>query len=135
MIALHAADTLLAITTNIEQKPPGMSGWQITFNTLTFIAAFLAAVFSGIAAKQKNKHENRAEWWRRYQWAAELAIGPVADSQLVGIAAMRSLTRGELAGKEEKKLAIAIMTEVIDNRLRRGNNEGEEATNGGRAGS
>ncbi|MBM4469912.1 hypothetical protein GS982_20160 [Rhodococcus hoagii] len=135
MIALHAADALLAVTTNIEAKPPGMSTGQIVFNILTFLAAAAAAAFSGYGAFAKDRQDSRAEWWRRFQWATEQAIGPDADSQLVGIAAMKSLMRGELAGKEEKELAIAIMTEVIDSRRRRSNNEGEEATNGGHAGS
>lgn len=116
MIALQAADALLAVTTNVEPKKPGMDPLQVLFNVLTFLAASAAAGFSWHATRQREGQGKREEWWRRFQWAADVALdgdGKYGVYSSVGIAAIGTFAESPLAGDDEVKTAVEVANAIL----------------------
>lgn len=54
--------------------------------------------------RQKAVADDRAEWWKRTQWALDRALGEDGDSKALGLAALDVLARSELARNEELEL-------------------------------
>ncbi|MCU1548876.1 MAG: hypothetical protein JWO29_1827 [Arthrobacter sp.] len=56
------------------------------------------------ALDQKTEADNRAEWWKRTQWALDKALDRDEDAKALGLATLAVLTRSELARQEELEL-------------------------------
>jgi len=56
------------------------------------------------ALEQKTTADNRAEWWRRAQWALDRALDEDESTKALGLATLDVLARSELARKEELEL-------------------------------
>lgn len=54
--------------------------------------------------RQKAVADDRAEWWKRTQWALDRALDEDRDSKALGLAALDVLARSELARNEELEL-------------------------------
>ena len=54
--------------------------------------------------RQKAISDDRAEWWKRTQWALERALDEDEDIKALGLAALDVLAGSELARNEELEL-------------------------------
>ena len=72
--------------------------------------------------RQKAVADDRAEWWKRTQWALDRALDEDGDSKALGLAALDVLARSELARNEELEL-LDIAWESV-------NGAGESTGNG-----
>jgi hypothetical protein len=54
--------------------------------------------------RQKAVADDRAEWWKRTQWALDRALDEDLDGKALGLAALDVLARSELARNEELEL-------------------------------
>lgn len=68
------------------------------------MAALIAALIAGAALWQKRTADNRAEWWRRAQWALDAALDDKPERQDVGLAVLETLNTSKLAGAEEAQI-------------------------------
>lgn len=81
--------------------------WQIA-GALSPLAILLAAIVAGIVGlltlRQKARADNRAEWWRRAQWALDASTSKSTSAAAMGQKAIALLARSELATDEELAL-------------------------------
>ena len=54
--------------------------------------------------RQKAIADDRAEWWKRTQWALDSALDEDEDTRALGLAALEVLASSELARNEELEL-------------------------------
>jgi len=66
------------------------------------------------ATVQRELAARREEWWRRFTWAAELALDPVAERRIVGLKLLASLAQSELAQRDECQLLDVFQSRVLD---------------------
>lgn len=77
------------------------------------VAAATALVVGTLTILQKMLSDARAEWWRRAQWALDLALGEDEAQAKVGFAVLDRLYDSTLAKAEE----IALLTTVWSSRV------------------
>jgi len=91
---------------------------QIILSSLTF----LAALFTGYlvwkantgATDQRELAARREEWWRRFQYAAELALDEGNERRAnIGVLMVRKMVTSTLAGPDELAAADVILDEVL----------------------
>lgn len=68
------------------------------------IASAIAAILAVKALKQRSTADNRAEWWRRTQWALDHTLSDSKEAQLMGMQAAVVLASSDLAYTEEVRL-------------------------------
>lgn len=51
--------------------------------------------------EQKQKSDDRSEWWRRAQWALDHAVGENPDAKTLGLVTLEKLALSKLASDEE----------------------------------
>lgn len=92
--------------------------WQV-LATLGPLAVLLGAVLAGVIGwrtlKQKTEADNRAEWWRRTQWALDAAYSGDKKKATVGLKVLRVLGESGLAGVGE----LAVLEAASDQPLSR----------------
>lgn len=82
-----------------------MADWQVWAAFAPLIAAIVAALIAGAALWQKHRSDNRAEWWRRAQWALDAAVDDSnREKQDIGLAVLQLLNTSDLAGQEEAQI-------------------------------
>ncbi|MEU3624841.1 hypothetical protein BS329_18015 [Amycolatopsis coloradensis] len=89
-----------------------MSGWQIAITaaigvlapTAAFFGARLGSRANDRATEQRELAARREEWWRRFTWAAELAMDESAAKRALGLSLMMKLARSDLAQQDENDL-------------------------------
>jgi hypothetical protein len=86
----------------VHTTPP--ADWQVGAAFAPLLAAIIAALIAGAALWQKRRADNRAEWWRRAQWALEAAVDDNTEKQDVGLAVLEVLNTSKLAGPEEAQI-------------------------------
>jgi hypothetical protein len=78
--------------------------WQIA-TALGPLAVLLGAIIAGVIGwrtlRQKAGADNRAEWWKRTQWALDAVYSGDKKRGTVGLKVLKVLAESELAGKEE----------------------------------
>jgi hypothetical protein len=74
------------------------------------VAAIVAAVVGFLSLRQNTRADNRAEWWRRAQWALDASLSRSRSEAEMGQKAIDLLGRSELASREELAL-LKIGTE------------------------
>ncbi|MDQ0075780.1 hypothetical protein [Arthrobacter oryzae] len=62
------------------------------------------AVADAQALTQRTRADDRAEWWKRTQWALDKALEADADAKALGLASLAVLARSDLAREEELEL-------------------------------
>lgn len=92
--------------------------WQIVaaLGPLAVLAGAALAAFIGwrtlrqkaaadaLALKQRTRADDRAEWWKRAQWALDKALEADEDAKALGLASLAVLARSDLAREEELEL-------------------------------
>lgn len=92
--------------------------WQIVaaLGPLAVLAGAVLAAFIGwrtlrqkaaadaLALKQRTRADDRAEWWKRAQWALDKALDAGEDAKALGLASLAVLARSDLAREEELEL-------------------------------
>lgn len=63
---------------------------------------------------QKTRADDRAEWWKRTQWALDKALAADGDAQALGLASLAVLARSDLAREEELELLDIAWQSVAD---------------------
>ncbi|GGH92288.1 hypothetical protein ACFFGR_04400 [Arthrobacter liuii] len=90
------------IPVTVVAPPP--EWWQIVA-ALSPFAVLVGAVVAGIIGfnqiKQKREADNRAEWWKRAQWALDAAYSGDPKRGTVGLKVLTALAESDLAGKGE----------------------------------
>ncbi|AOD24733.1 hypothetical protein IM25_23600 (plasmid) [Rhodococcus sp. p52] len=91
---------------------------QIVLNVLTLIAAgtsaFLVWRATTRATEQREVQARREEWWRRFQYATELALDvDSAHRSNVGVQLVRAMITSSLAGRDELLAADTVLDEVL----------------------
>ena len=90
---------------------------------LVFLSALVAAIVAWRAYRQRKEADERAEWWRRTQWAIDYASDEDAGKAGIGLEALSRLEDSPLATDEDRQLMKAILAEVIAARASRTYNE------------
>ncbi|MET4144213.1 hypothetical protein [Arthrobacter sp. UYCo732] len=84
--------------------------WQVWAAFAPLIAAIIAALIAGAALWQKRRADNRAEWWRRAQWALDASMSDHRARKEMGQQAINILGQSKLATQEDGVL-LKIGTE------------------------
>lgn len=84
--------------------------WQVWAAFAPLIAAIIAAFIAGAALWQKHRSDNRAEWWRRAQWALDASMSNEPRRAEMGQQAINLLGGSKLATAEDGVL-LKIGTE------------------------
>lgn len=98
-----------------------MTWWQIGVTALVgvlatsgaFLGARLGARANDRATEQREWAARREEWWRRFTWAAELAMDESAAKRTLGLSLMMKLARSELAQQDEYDLLDVFHQRVL----------------------
>lgn len=95
-----------------------MNAGQTTLTVITALAAIAAAALSWWAGHQstgQREHQaRREEWWRRFQWATDLAMSAVDGKVRVGLALLTVLGHSPLATTDELDAISAVNAEVFE---------------------
>ncbi len=87
--------------------------WQLVLGCVTAVASITAAVLSWRAGRsaidQRENQARREEWWRRFQWATELALSDDEDRANVGVLLLRDGVQSPLAGDAELRAALGVL--------------------------
>jgi hypothetical protein len=84
--------------------------WQVWAAFAPLIAAVLAALIAVFTLSQRRRADNRAEWWRRAQWALDASMSDQPKRAEMGQQAINLLGRSKLATPEDGVL-LKIGTE------------------------
>lgn len=79
-----------------------------------FLGGFLGAVATLFAARLREKGAKREEWWRRVQWAADLALGDDPRSQAAGLNILGKLAGSPLATDDDAQLLAIFSGPELD---------------------
>lgn len=95
-----------------------MPAIQITLSVLTLVAAVTSAVLvwrANIGATdQREQQGRREEWWRRFQYATELALDVDHPHRSnIGVQLVRAMITSSLAGTDELLAADTVLDEVL----------------------
>lgn len=91
---------------------------QIILSSLTLIVAlitgFLVWKANTGATDQRELAARREEWWRRFQYAAELALDEGNERRAnIGVLMVKKMVTSTLAGPDELAAADVILDEVL----------------------
>lgn len=84
--------------------------WQVWAAFAPLLAAIVAALIAAATLWQRRRADNRAEWWRRAQWALDASISDQRTRAEMGQKAIELLGQSRLARPEDAVL-LKIGTE------------------------
>lgn len=91
--------------------------WQI-LAALGPLAVLLGALIAGVIGwrtlKQKAEADNRAEWWKRTQWALDAVYSADKKRGTIGLKVLKVLGESELAGDGELAVLEAASERPLD---------------------
>ena len=91
--------------------------WQV-LAALGPLAVLLGALLAGIIGwrtlQQKAEADNRAEWWRRTQWALDAVYSGDKKRATIGLKVLKVLGESELAGDGELAVLEAASDKALD---------------------
>ncbi|MFI7481615.1 hypothetical protein ACH9EU_04275 [Kocuria sp. M1R5S2] len=97
---------------------------------LLFVSAVIAAVIAWKTYKQREEADRqhkeadeRAEWWRRTQWAIDHASAEDEEKAIIGVEALTLLSKSPLAADEDRVMLETLFEEIIAARTARPYNE------------
>lgn len=103
------------IPVTVVAPPP--EWWQIVA-ALSPFAVLVGAIVAGIIGfrqiKQKREADNRAEWWKRTQWALDAVYSGDPKRGTVGLKVLTVLAESDLAGKGELDVLEAAWENPLD---------------------
>lgn len=80
----------------------------------TLLAALIAGTIAAVALIQRHRADKRDQWWKRAQWAMDLAITGDLPAKLVGLKALSQLGQSKLLAREEEEFLFEIGAAVQD---------------------
>ncbi|UMP00015.1 hypothetical protein [Amycolatopsis sp. EV170708-02-1] len=81
------------------------------------------------ATEQRELAARREEWWRRFAWAADLALSDDSPAkQTAGLQLLVTLAESDLAQRDESQLLYVFQKRLLDELLRDHPDPQEEAT-------
>jgi|SRR6476469_2149460 len=69
------------------------------------------------ATEQRELAARREEWWRRFIWAADLALDEDPVNRVVGLKLLTKLAQSDLAQRDEAQLLDVFQGRVLDKLL------------------
>ena len=78
------------------------------------------------ATRQREYAARREEWWRRFTWAADLALDESATKRVAGLRLLAKLAQSDLAGPDEYLLLDAFHERVLNKVLKDQEESGEQ---------
>ncbi|WP_410570533.1 hypothetical protein [Amycolatopsis sp. cmx-4-61] len=69
------------------------------------------------ATEQRELAGRREEWWRRFTWAADLALSESVAKRVAGLKLLTKLARSNLARQDEYLLLDVFQGQVLDKLL------------------
>jgi hypothetical protein len=95
--------------------------WQV-IGALSPFAVLAAAIIAAIVGfrqiKQKREADNRAEWWKRTQWALDAAYSGDDRRRAIGLKVLTVLAGSDLAGSGELDVLEAASEDPLDEAAR-----------------
>jgi hypothetical protein len=98
-------------------NPWAQAGLSLTVGLLTAGGALLGVRFAV-------RGNNRAEWWRRFTWAAELALDNSSVKRVTGLKLLTRLAQSDLAQRDDYLLLDVFQGRVLDELLHEGSRDG-----------
>jgi len=86
---------------------------QLGIGILTVIVAFLVMRNGFRSTTKVDQAARRTEWWKRTQWAIDLALDGEERKQEVGVLALNQLLDSELAQQDDRDVANAVMAALV----------------------
>lgn len=123
MNAVSIANATTPPAPGVADAASGGAQWWEIVGALAPFAVLLAAVLATVMAfatlrqratadraalEQKRRADDRAEWWRRTQWAIDAATSLDPIRQEAGVEALLQLSYSELATEEDRLILDAI---------------------------
>jgi hypothetical protein len=97
------------------------AGLAILIGLLTAGGAYLgvrhATQGNDRATQQRELAARREEWWRRFIWAADLAMDDSPIKRVVGLKLLAKLAQSDLAQRDEAQLLDVFQERVLDKLL------------------
>ena len=94
-----------------------MNAWQIALGCITAVASIAAALLAwragSSATDQHDSQARREEWWRRFQWATELALSDDKPRADIGVLLVRDAVHSPLAGDDELRAAVSVLEHTV----------------------
>lgn len=90
------------------------------------LAAGIAGYFAWKGLRQKTEADNRAEWWRRAEWALDAYHSGDKEKKLVGLKVLGVLGQDKLAGPGELKVLEAAWQKPLAAAKHRRDQRGDE---------
>lgn len=85
---------------------------------VTLLATLVAAVIALVTLMQRHRAAKRDQWWKRAQWAMNLAIEGDMPAKEIGVRALKQLGESKLLAREEEEflyhVGAAVQDVVID---------------------
>jgi hypothetical protein len=78
------------------------------------LAAVIAALIAWRTLAQRREADRRDQWWKRTQWAIDLAMEPDFSRAVVGLVALKHLAASDLCTDEDYELLDKIGGAKID---------------------
>ena len=90
-----------------------MNVWQLVLGCVTAVASITAAILSWRAGRsaidQRENQARREEWWRRFQWAIELALSDDEYRASIGTILLLEIAQSPLASEAEIRAARSAL--------------------------
>lgn len=74
----------------------------------TGVAALVALAVGIATVRQRDRADQRDQWWKRAQWALELTLSDRAAETAHGFAMLTHLAHGHLASDDERALLASL---------------------------
>jgi hypothetical protein len=84
---------------------------------LALLVGLLTAGGALVGVRLSVRGTNRAEWWRRFTWAADLALDDSPAKRVAGLKLLAKLAQSDLAQQEDLRLIDAFQERVLDELL------------------
>jgi hypothetical protein len=75
--------------------------------------AMIAGHYTRLETRQRERAARREEWWRRFEWAASLAVSDTEPSKTAGLHVLTTLGESRLAGADEARLLESFSQAVL----------------------
>lgn len=88
--------------------------WQVS---LSLGVGLLTAGGALLGVRLSVRGNNRAEWWRRFTWAADLALDNSAVKRVAGLKLLAKLAQSDLAQRDDYLLLDVFQGRILDELL------------------
>ena len=76
--------------------------------------ALIAGYYTKYETRQRERAARREEWWRRFEWAASLALSEQEIAQTAGLHVLTQLGQSALADADDAELLQTFSQAVLD---------------------